>query len=1112
MPFPTDPLGTLIEFNLGGTWTDVTPKCRLTDPVTITRGRGDESARVDVSKCRFTINNKDGQFSPDNPMSPYYGQIGTNTPVRVSVHAGSNLLWLTGGTDRARATDTAALRLTGDLDIRFEAQLDDWSGVPFALDLVGRWGTPSNKSWRVIVFQGRVWFYWTTDGSTDILKQSTAPLMVPPSGRIAIRVTLDVNNGASGNTVTFYTSDSINGTWTQLGNPVVTAGTTSVFAGTALTDVGAISNSNFIDPSGSFYAFQLRNGINGPAVANIDFTAQTKGATSFVDTSGITWTLDGGALLTNRRRRFVGEIPSWPSEWAPNGGNAYVVLEATGIQRRLGQGAKPLDSTLRRRIPSEPTLVAYWPMEEGATATQAYSPMPGVRPLKTSGITYGQDDSLAGSSALASVSGLGSLTGTVPAPASPQTSWQGEFIFFLQAGPSTARTVMYYETTGTIRTWRLMVDSGGAQIHAYDSDGTEILNQGVLTTTIYNRWTRWRFTATQNGSNVDWLSLWIPIGGSGGQVNGSLAGTAGRVTGVHGPPGGGYSADLDGMRLGHISVCSPAGSLIYNSANTGFNGDTAGGRMSRLSSEQKIPVTVYGDTSLQEKVGPQRPDVFLTLLQDAADVDGGILYEPRRTLGLAYRDRRSLYNQPVKLALDYKGTGHIAPPLRPKPDDQGVRNDITVQRTGGSSGRATLDTGPLSTQDPPAGIGLYDDSIQLNLFSDDQPDQHAGWRLHLATSGKPRFPEVTLLLHKATDLIDAASGMDIGDRFTIANPPPFIPPGTIDQLMQSYTEVLHERSWKMTLNGTRAAPWDVAVTDDPVRARVNTAGSQLASSVTSSATALSVATTSGPAWTLDPAHVPFDVQVGGEVMTVTRVMGAVHDTYGRTVSGGWGTTDTGQAWTTNGGSGSDYSVTSGTGRASMGSVNVSRWTTVPWASADLDTIASMATDKLATGGSHFLHLVGRFADVNNCYLARLDFSTTQTVTLTLRKRVGGTETLLATAPDVGLVHAAGRQFWVRLTITGSTLSAKTWQDGTPEPYMPWQVTVTDTSLTAAGAIGTRSILSTSNTNTLPVVASYDGFQQFAPQTMTVVRSVNGVVKAQTSGTPVTVATAATAAL
>lgn len=205
------------------------------------------------------------------------------------------------------------------------------------------------------------------------------------------------------------------------------------------------------------------------------------------------------------------------------------------------------------------------------------------------------------------------------------------------------------------------------------------------------------------------------------------------------------------------------------------------------------------------------------------------------------------------------------------------------------------------------------------------------------------------------------------------------------------------------------------------------------------------------------------------------------------------------------------SAYTGQGMISQGSINVSRWTALPSSSADLDITATMATDKLAAGGPHFLHLAGRMLDTDNAYLARVAFNIDQTVTLTLRKRVGATETLLATAPSAGLVHAAGRKFAMRLQVTDSTLNAKIWQDGTAEPAA-WSVTTTDTSLTAAGAIGTRSILSTANTNTLPVVASYDDVRFTPAQTMTVVRSVNGIAKAQTAGTAVSLAQPTIAAL
>ncbi|MER7874823.1 poly-gamma-glutamate hydrolase family protein [Streptomyces solisilvae] len=202
----------------------------------------------------------------------------------------------------------------------------------------------------------------------------------------------------------------------------------------------------------------------------------------------------------------------------------------------------------------------------------------------------------------------------------------------------------------------------------------------------------------------------------------------------------------------------------------------------------------------------------------------------------------------------------------------------------------------------------------------------------------------------------------------------------------------------------------------------------------------------------------------------------------------------------------------GQGQVSQGSVNVSRWATVPAPLPDADLICAMGTDKLATGGPHFLHLVGRYQDASNNYLARVAFNTDQTITLTLRKRLAGTETLLAMAANTSaLVHAPDRLFWLRFQIAGSTLQAKIWQDGGAEPT-GWSVTATDTSLTAAGAIGTRSILSSTNSNTLPVVASYAGFQQIAPQSFTVTRAANGIVKSHATTTAVNVAHPAIIAL
>ncbi|GGJ82101.1 hypothetical protein GCM10011583_12070 [Streptomyces camponoticapitis] len=205
------------------------------------------------------------------------------------------------------------------------------------------------------------------------------------------------------------------------------------------------------------------------------------------------------------------------------------------------------------------------------------------------------------------------------------------------------------------------------------------------------------------------------------------------------------------------------------------------------------------------------------------------------------------------------------------------------------------------------------------------------------------------------------------------------------------------------------------------------------------------------------------------------------------------------------------SIFSGYGVVAQNSINVSRYCLIPAPAANVDMVATVATDKLATGGSHFLNLVARYADASNSYLARLEFTATATVALTVRRRLAGTETSLGGGTVAGLTHVAGRRFRIRLQVTGTALRAKVWLDGRPQPAA-WNVDVTDSNLTAAGQLGMRSILSTSNTNVLPVVASWGDFLLAGPQRFEVTRAVNGIVKPHDAGADLRLAHPAIVAL
>ncbi|MFI1371353.1 hypothetical protein ACH4UY_04985 [Streptomyces longwoodensis] len=807
MAFPEDPLGLRRELRVGTEWVAVPTYTR--DPITHSRGRPVRANSADPAEATITIKNVDGKYTPRNPESPYYGLIGRNTPIRATIPGGDDMhLALNGGIGRATTPDTNALDITGSIDVRWEINLDNLSQSQGTI-LGGKWMPAGNQcSWLMRIDSARrpVFRRSLTGAVLSESYTSDNPIPTTVTGRVAVRATW---NAATGQYV-YYWAPSIAGPWTQIGISITTSASALV-ATTAPLTIGDIDQvTSYARPDGAIYKFELRNGINGTVVCSVDFTAQTSGATSFTDSTGLVWTLAGTAELNDRVVRFNLEVPAWPPQWAPSEKDAWTSIAAAGLLRRLGQGSRTLDSTLRRRIPSG-RPIAYWPCEDGGNATQLASATSGVRPLSMSGLQLAADDSLAGSSALPTMRTGSAITGTVPPP-SDLTQWHTEFVFKTPgAGPATPRTLLQWTGTGTVRRWELKLKNLGAEVYGYDADDNTVTQSLVNLTGagVFGVWCRWRLYAVQNGSNVDWTVQWVPIGApSSVFTTTSFAGTVGRIDRIVAPAGGLHS-DLDGTAIGHISVFTQAGTTIYNFADLGFDGETAAARIQRLCAEEGVPVTVVGDPAGTQRMGPQRPSAFLELLRDAAEADGGVFGETRSRRELWYRTRADLYNQVPKLILDYAAK-KVAPPLEPVEDDQ-PRNSWEVTREGGSSAVASLDTGPMSTQEPPAGIGYYPDSKTLNLYSDDQPEQIAGWLLHLTTWNEASYPAVTLRLHRHPEFIRTVLGLEVGDKIRIINlPKAFVSAGSVELLVDGWEETLLPRTWEITFNCSPAGPWNVA--------------------------------------------------------------------------------------------------------------------------------------------------------------------------------------------------------------------------------------------------------------------------------------------------------------
>lgn len=198
------------------------------------------------------------------------------------------------------------------------------------------------------------------------------------------------------------------------------------------------------------------------------------------------------------------------------------------------------------------------------------------------------------------------------------------------------------------------------------------------------------------------------------------------------------------------------------------------------------------------------------------------------------------------------------------------------------------------------------------------------------------------------------------------------------------------------------------------------------------------------------------------------------DAFGRTVTGGWGSADTGGAWTVSGGN-SRFSVAGGAGQQAV-SAGATTVATLPSVSATAtDLTVRLSLDKVPNGPVYTWVQGRRVGAVD--YAAKVKVLASGAVELTVNRSGPGLDgASLAGGTLPGVTLAAGQQLAVRVQVTGTaptTLRARAWKVGTTEPTT-WSATATDSTavLQSAGAVGLSTYLSSSTSNG-PVATRWD---------------------------------------
>lgn len=876
---------------LGDTWVDITEDCRLEDAhsgggVRIKRGRPNESPIAEPTECDLVINNAAGIYSELNPSSPYYGRLGRNQPLRV-----------------------AASRVSDSFD---RTVSNSWGSTPDWVDTENV--TRAGHAWNVI---GVAANFDVTAGEGLIQAQTgyqIAHFGTYADVDIVVRLKISSRTGRFG-VILRTNSTGLD----RIAAVIVPGGTDSIkivriVGGTGWEFSANLSSNLVVDQwywlrgqiTGRRYRCRVwSDGDSEPTTWNRTYVDDRGPSDGDLPTTGGVGVIvqDGsalvsfGALQVNLWRAHT-EVVSFPVEFDLSRQDRWVKLKTRGILQRLGQGRKDQESAVTHHLRQYSAVSPMWyPLEsvEGSTAANAVA---GGYPALVSGVTT-ETTEATGERALPGVSGcilLGEDTSYFIGKAfayQPTTAWTLLFFLQIDSAPASDILLLTINTTGTGRIIKLTLQTDSQmRVDIYQGDGITLLDSdhalfwnfsGIPT----GSWVSAALYLFESGGTVTWalnFHLPSPPNASFYSINGSYSGSVGifrqvtaRSSSVHTAAGG--------LRLTQVMLYPgdfPFVTYTFADAAAAYASETNIERFSRLCADKGVLYSIVGDTNSGHEMGPQLPTKWLESVEECADVGAYNLEEDRDAFELVLRTRQSVYNGPV-LELDID-QGHLSEPLRPEPDDQQTRNDVTVRRPGGGFARSIQYTGSLNINPPeedPDGVGTYDESPEVNYYADTQLQAAADWRRSRGTQRVPRYPSLTLDLtgeayDSDTALTARALAIDSGTLLTVTNQE--VSPDSLPQAVQGYEEFIDQYDWDLTVTSAPGQIFTVGVSEYTTRVQPAASVTQ-APFLVGTDTALKVRRldTTKQLWVLtatDPLVADFDIMVAGVRLHVTSITGA----------------------------------------------------------------------------------------------------------------------------------------------------------------------------------------------------------------------------------------------
>lgn len=201
----------------------------------------------------------------------------------------------------------------------------------------------------------------------------------------------------------------------------------------------------------------------------------------------------------------------------------------------------------------------------------------------------------------------------------------------------------------------------------------------------------------------------------------------------------------------------------------------------------------------------------------------------------------------------------------------------------------------------------------------------------------------------------------------------------------------------------------------------------------------------------------------------------VCDTFSRSVTGEWDGTDTGQTYTTVGGSASDYEVSDGVGTLTVASGTGSRRTVLSgMTQTDPDLYTQFSINQTPVGASLTLGFTARGTDSSNQYVLSARCNADGTITALIERVIAGSFVNIGSATVPNVTFFAGQTYNMRARLEGTSLRLRIWEQNTVEPTI-WHATATDATYTTGTVSGFRANVAAGYTGAYPVVFSVDNF-------------------------------------